>query len=538
MKITKKIGISLCIAALLMTASGCGGQSGSAPSEASNASSDTQSSVTSESQESKNDESSAEESSKEAESSVEESSEIPPERILGWTFREVKDPEVKDPEYVKHDDYTRWDADEFRTVKTEQIFDFEKTAEMLKKDPAFAGLEFYNYENETQYFYEDEADNVIITPTKQWQFVGVNKSLDDLKQNLDKESVYYSYFEGMELKLVVKRQYSKYDVPNYYDLSIVSDKMSQDDMFDITKKVFGEPIAEFLIYQQAEDNKYNDESSNSMYKRIDTPDGKGHYYFDRSVSKYGGKTSLHVYVEFSSGYDDYIYVNDFKPMTWSVSPADMFEFDVGGKDYTKPDFFNKALSFGEKYDPYEKSTVEREEYAQIDLSDGTKYISYYVEGHKLSNTKPDTKETREATWGQRSTSERCFKLRANLRKNTDNTIKVTRAEVTLPTLVKYQKDVDKELVAECQSMAIKQITDILKLSSNVFDDGYEFGDDNTGDSLHQDYSKTKVKSGVGLTLFGCKVSAEIHAGARMDVAWFNTDNQDCTYYSNMSFEMK
>lgn len=132
-KKSRKLMALLCTAAML-SAAGCAGQGGG---DTSDTSVKENSSVSSSVEEST--ESSAESSAESSTESSQESSETSEEK-LGWTFREVTKPAIKDAVYTQHPDATEYD--DFFTIKPEEMFDYDAAKEAINKTPAFSGLEF------------------------------------------------------------------------------------------------------------------------------------------------------------------------------------------------------------------------------------------------------------------------------------------------------------------------------------------------------------------------------------------------------------
>lgn len=358
-----------------------------------------------------------------------------------------------------------------------------------------------------------------------------------MKAGLDKVSYYDTYTVGKVVELSVSRDYSRFDAPDKYKLTIRGE-YTQDDIFNIAKTVFREDIAEYLIYQDS-NSSYSASNSSKLIERLETPDEKFHYTVTRDASVYLGITSVSLSFEFYGGYENYRYKNDYVPMVLDLPIDKMLEYDVGGTDYRKGDFYNKALAYGDKYDPFESNYLDSTTLNQATLSDGTKYYNLVAYSYRLSET--DKESPKGLLKGNKSyqvgLGERKMSFLLTARKDTDGKITVNNFESRLPTTWSVQKNFDAAVVDDMLAIAEKQAVEVFGLDSKIFDGVQILGDDDTSAEQQKSLSKFKVTDGQ-VKLYGNTMNAEISASAYGKLSFGGSDNQSATYYSYIIIKNK
>ena len=330
--------------------------------------------------------------------------------------------------------------------------------------------------------------------------------------------------------------YSDFDVPQKYEFKMPNTDFTQEDAFNAAKAVFGEKTAEYMIYHQYE-NQYNDETSNSMNRKLKTPDGKCSYTYTRQAGRYSGKTSLRLEVEFYETYTSNNFSNGYKPMERAVPLTDMIGTDMGGTDYLKPEsFFDKALAYGSEYDPYTRSTVDTERLEQITFSDGSVMASFTIKGHRISEPMEKTKlqGSKKGTLGeQRGMGEREFNVSSVLTLNSDKSIDVHSFSMKLPSVNYITVEFDPSFVDECLDTAKKQAAELLKLDSKDLEDGRESVDDDTSNDGRKELDKNYRVSSAAFKVFGKEFKTKLAFFSKGDMFWGGTSDQETTYHSHV-----
>lgn len=301
---------------------------------------------------------------------------------IKWQFRDVEAPTFEDAKYTEIKPYK--DFEEFsenQREKTEILatpsyyIDMDKAKEFIKNN------ELINNEFELAEAGE-EHQNFFNSDIMGMQF----------KYNV--YDIIYGYKPGTKEKELFyfksNQKYSLYNTPNSYSLSITTEKMSQDDIYNIVKEIFGENIAEWAVYAKSDKEikkeSYSDYSYNVV---VTTPNGKGKYKISRSIIRKGENKpyefSIGIYFNDESttlrntynGYEHYS--NGYVPFDMDIPLSSLFDVDVGGTDISKPkEFFNKLLdSTGENEYIYTVLTSVSKNY--IKFADGSIYNSYNIE---------------------------------------------------------------------------------------------------------------------------------------------------------------
>ena len=514
----KKILCGIAFAAVLLTSlAGCSQDSSSSQNEEGNSKA-----VESSSLESGSDI----EASSQSESSGE--SEQKDEK-LQWETRDVNKPEIKNSAYNEKDDSA---YNKFVTADPELIFDFEKTKEALKKYPKFTGFEFVDIERELQEYCPETSHPNAFKADKTLEFVGYNDTFDEVKKGYESiTSRTGEYEDNQVFRLKTTHTCNASDKPNYYELTINSPEYTQEDIFEIAKAVFGKEIAEYLVYQTS--NFTSSEKSDRMREEIKSPDGNDGFVFERVVKKkYDGSIDVKLTVEFflaeeSPAYKfrELYYNNGYKPMEWEISLSDMIEGDVGETDYNKAkSFFNKAFSYGNKLDPYTKSSVDNVIYRQTNLSDGTVMVDYLINAHRLSEPSEESPKGNEET--QREEEARNMELSGCLTKNTDGSITVRDIRINIPTAcVITDKETDMSVVNDCLELSKKQLADLLKLDNKTVDSIKRRDESNSNQVT------VSCNDLIDVNLFGQSINAKVGYFSIAEDASYSSSDKKTEYHS-------
>lgn len=521
MRYSKKLAALICASALILSASAC---SGSGDGSSGKNSSDSGKESTAESTQSGSDESSASsESTGSTESSAEESSETPAENVLDWSFRDVTKPAVKDAVYTDRSGAENV-KQEIYTAKPEEYYDYEKAKKILKKDPKYANLQFVELIDEEQNYNKSETGTTRYKPVKDIYFIGYDADLDSIKSEFTK-GVFNAYGDSVKVYLHTKQQFDKYDSPEVFELYVADDGLTQDDAFNTAKTIFDEKLAEYLVYQNFE-YKYNDEHSNEMKDKVDTKDGKSSYTFKRSASKYSGRTSVVLGVEFDNKYSDNYYCTTYTPMEWAVPVSKMFETDIGGTDYLKPEnFLDKTLSVDTKNSPYHHTVISMQQYDQATFSDGSAAERFLIQGYRV----PQDKKDNGTDVSLSVASENAFELSSILRLNADKSVDVFDYKMRIPVTFYSIKDLNTSEVDGWVSTVKTNIGNMLKLDSKVLESGRDVIDDKSNEERDKEYSHSLRYEDTAIKVFGSEFETEMSINADADMVFGGTDGQVTDY---------
>ena len=406
--------------------------------------------------------SSAESSTESSEESPAESSqEASSDTMAGWTFREVTEPSMPTEAFTKRTDSELY-KDDFKTAAPYEAFDFEKTKELLKADTRFAGMQFVDAESENLKYNESKTGTDQIQPIKNVWFSVFDRELEDLKHGFSFVNTYDSYTTDLAVSIHTMQTYSLNDKPELYELTIRDRSFTQDDIFELAKSVFGESIAEYLVYQPS---KYGTSATfDNMSKEI------GNYKLERDATNDEYTYSVTLSVHYRWKYDEVFYSNGYKPMTMDIPISEMLETDLGNTDYSKPEtFLDKALSYGGSADPYKSTNVERSSLTAINFSDGSKGMFFEVSGRRISG---DTSVSIYDGGAQGNMTEqlnngdRMFNINGFFTRNPDKSITVHGFSLTLPTTFVSTEHSGMDKVIENFELAKKQADAMYKLTAD------------------------------------------------------------------------
>ena len=423
--------------------------------------------------------SSAESSTESSEESPAESSqEASSDTMAGWTFREVTEPSMPTETFTKRTDSELY-KDDFKTATPYEAFDFEKTKELLKADKRFAGMQFVDAESENLRYNESKTGTNQVEPIKNVWFSVFSSDLENIKNGLSYTSNYDSYTTDLAVSIHTMQTYSFNDKPELYELTIRDRSFTQDDIFELAKNVFGENIAQYLVYQPS---KYGSSATyDNMSKEI------GNYKLERDVTNDEYTYSVTLSVHYRWRYDEVFYSNGYKPMTMDIPISDMLDADLGNTDYSKPEtFLDKALSYGGSTDPYTSTSVERSKLTTISLSDGSKGTIFEVVGHRISG---DTSVSIYDGGAQGNMTEqlnngdRSFTIGGHFTRNADNSISVHKFKLTLPTTYCSTAQAGMDKVMGNFELAKKQADAILRLTADDHSRHTDMTKEDPADSL-------------------------------------------------------
>ena len=520
MRKSKRLAALFCAAALIISAAACSGggdtasgssDSGSSGSAVSVASDSSETGSGSASDSSETSSGSASDSGETSSGNSSDSSAPAAKNVLDWKFREVKEPEGKDPVYTTHPETVEEFEKETTTAKPEAICDYENAKEIIKKSPRFAGLEFAEIVNEMHNYYLGKSNAMYNKPKKTITFAGFDTDVKTANEEYFQSGLSDSH---AVVSLSVSQDYSHYDLPDSFKLTIKNTDMTQDEIYEEVKAIFGSEWAEYLVYQQDESGN-TDEHSNTMNKEIKTPNKNCSYSFQRYVSTVNGKTIARFNVIFYAKLPgNPPYENGFTPVEWAIPLSQMLKVDVGGSDYRDPDtFFNKAFSANTKYDSYDYSSIDGLDFTQAIFSDGSAVERIYLSGYRLPKDNPYI-----PPWGSISDMDyRHFILETTLKKDAENN--VTLNDISLRYPLGYYSapgnNINKDVLNDFLDIGTKTLTDLFGVDSKALENMTFTTDEESMDPEHPEINCRKSGSEIYVNFFGndCRTKVTIYAEA-------------------------
>lgn len=533
MRNSKRLAALFCTAALILSAAACsgGGDTASNTSDGGN----TSTAVSAESQNSENSaestaELSAENSSESSVESSDESSEPDPGNVLNWTFKETEKPTVPAPVYTKHPETAGEYEKEVETIKPEEFFDYEKAKEAIKNSPRFAGLEFVEIVDEEQSYHRSSADTIFVSPTQKLLFVGYEADAETIQNKYLQSGMIDNVNDYTRVVLSTEQSYSKFDSPQSFEFSMYRSEITQDEVYEEAKAIFGEKLAEYLVYQNYED-KYNDEHSNRMMDEIKTTDDNTYYTFNRSANIYSEKTNISLRVNcYTKGMSrPDAYINGYQPVEWAVPLSQMLAADVGDTDYHKPEtFFNKAFAANTKYDSYGGSVIEYVHITQAYFGDGAVTQNLSLTGYRTPTDNNYLKE-----WASISSmTDRAIEIKTVLHKAADGAISVGSFSMRYPLgYLSNTEALKPEIADDFLSIGKQTVIDLLSLDSKALDGMALYTDDETSDPQFTEIDHRESIDDVNFKVFGKDYTTEIHVIAAAKLAWGGTKNQESEYHA-------
>lgn len=399
---------------------------------------------------------------------ISESSVQKEKSYIEWQFKDIAQPKFGNSEYTtikpleniqNISDSTR--QKEVITATLAYNIDFTEISDKLRKNALLANeYKFAEGEKEKREFqdYSDIGNQVKYTYSQ--MLYGYTNKADKYKD--------YNY--GFEF--TTNQTFSRYNTPQEYILCIKSDKFSQDDIYNITKDIFGDSIAEYLVYA---DSKSTDITRDTLETTIQTPDNNGKYLLSRTVER-EDENSIYE-ITFSVSYEDsnvsgakssynggFDYsVNGYNPMVMPIQLSDMLKTDVGSTDLKDEDnFFSKAINFVGEYNTFIKTKFASFDSATVyylTYDDGTTYNNYYIKGSQALD------DVAYIAMSQ-------FIIDIEAIQKPDKSTVIEDFELNFPTAMIYsegQDDFDKE--KECEnllSLSRKQASYILDIDEKAF----------------------------------------------------------------------
>ena len=310
---------------LVLGAAGCGGNSGDASGNSSKASGSSSAS-------SSNNSGSQNSNSSDADSSW-----------IKWKLESAAKPEFADSTFMKVKS-TQTGNDDYDIIKPSFVLNYDEIVKKLRDDDTMKShFAFADKESTELKIYDNDKGSVKPESQKcitEKTFCGfANKNEGDA-------------WNG-DFGFTVKYDTSLSDEPVYYFLSFDNEVMTQDEIFAVTSKVFGEEIAKFFVY--------SDEGKES-YKAGNT---KGDYFFDVDVKTPDGKTTYKLYrgatfdknrpesnyVNFSISVDAGIKNNNFRDIEAKmplplITLNDTLKTDLGSADHNDlKNFYSKIMNY-------------------------------------------------------------------------------------------------------------------------------------------------------------------------------------------------
>ena len=340
--------------------------------------------------------------SEESTESIEESSdeEVSEESTskINWTFRSVKEPSFKDSEYKKVKPYSEVPEMEIVTATPSYTIDMDAAGKKIKEnDQLSADLTFGKTKKDTRSC--EEFNNVGIQTKYNYEeiLIGFPKDAEEIPTDSSESDI------SVSLESILHT--GGYNAPDLYELKLNNTTLSQDQIYDVVKDVFGEELAEYLVYSDFSKDESSDGGSTARdycSKQITTPNGNTSYTLYRSLEDKSYNEGLDVSFQISIS-DSTItadsnnrnryeyYANGYVPIEPSLKLSDMLECDLGGTDLKKMDnLFSKALDFGGSYDKYQSTDFVGTDDTGISISetkydDGSVYYDYDIQGNRRSS---------------------------------------------------------------------------------------------------------------------------------------------------------
>ena len=459
---------------------------------------------------------------------------------FNWVFKNVKEPVIEDTVYTEHPEKVT-NGKPQQTAAPAIYLDFEKAEKIIRENPKFSSMEFVNQEIENQNFGNaasvSGSDQVFVSKTK-W-LRGSDKTLDEYKK-------YYAEKVGtLELgednvRIETKHEYTQYDKPNECSVYIKNNGITQDEVFELLKGIFNEPIAEYLVYNKPDDYKEgDDEFISSNY--LKTSDGKGEYYFKFHASNFSFITEITYRDGNTSGNNNY--KNNYQPMEWGFSFSDMLDVDFGNTDYNKPeDFFSKVLQYDTKYDPYERTTVESEMLDQIKFSDSSIMSEFEIKAHRISEPTETNiiQGSLEGNIGdQRGDGARSLNIGGKITRQKDGNIDIHSLSISFPTTVYViDADYDAAIANECLEIAKQHAVDVFKLDKKIFDSTEAKMTDKEPTPSTKTRSLELTVKDVQFNIWKQDRKVSLEFGASGEGFYIGTPNVRSKYHSGFSFSVE
>lgn len=208
------------------------------------------------SEEESKEESSADESSESVASSKEESSKAESSKeefapLKDWKFKEnVKQPTFKDSTYETVELFDG--KTKVTTATPAYTVDYEKAAKAIKENEVLrTKYGFAEGEKEIREF--QDYSNLGDENTNQQKHTYSQMYMAYDKSAEEKASWYSSSKNNVHVE--VTRTYSRFNAPDECYLHFTKTELTQEEMYPIVKEVFGEEIAEYLVYQDGDDDE-------------------------------------------------------------------------------------------------------------------------------------------------------------------------------------------------------------------------------------------------------------------------------------------
>lgn len=394
MKATKRLFTAVCVLAVL-TAGGCTEQSGTENSTTSTASEN----IVSEGQESVSSSKEDADSSTKSEDETDTSDTNSADK-LDWQFKEIKAPTFDNSEYKELKPYTS-DSLKYVRVTTakpsfapniEDIKAKMKTNSLLKDGKVFGET---HHEARDYSDYGEECYPINYSNYDEY-FLYIPNPDAETDERLNGTS--YSTDLDMKLILSVYSDPNKFEAPNEYSLKLYQVEYTQDQTFEIVKNVYGEEIAQFLVYGEPEENRENDEDDPGVDYRgasVLTPDGNTTYRLSRKVQKTSELYDMTFSVSFFdktmedsvSSFDSYD--KDYKSSMPSLDLSKLLESDIGSTNLNPASydehFAEKAVNFGSGMDTFERTRLTDVLLDETTYEDGDVYYDYTIKAYRVAD---------------------------------------------------------------------------------------------------------------------------------------------------------
>ncbi|MBQ8133322.1 MAG: RNA polymerase sigma factor [Clostridia bacterium] len=431
-------------------------------------------------------------SEQESSEAVPESSEESeaPKAEMTWKFKQMEPPKPQIVEYVT----TKTDAGDVITATPSIVVDMEAAEKAFKEYSKFSSLTFADLECE-QRDYDDERS--------------AEKRGYDEEDYDDKNGIRYIYETGItgydseryqknytslddyNVRFTSTQTYSQYNGPEKYFIQLNYTDITQDETYDLLSRIFGEEIAEYLVYCEMEDGHKSD-TYNNIYAAIPLDDNeKSKYIFERDFSILEtGEEFINFTVELVDknvtgyGYSDGAYdhfENNYTGMKLPVEISDIFDSKYGGTDLGDPaKLFDKTFSYGGSFDKYQFTHMRRLNVDTITYNDGSVYSHIFTDCYRMSvAADEDTKYKTE------------MEATFDIIKNADGSIDIQKINMSCPTTFHHYDEDNFAVLDDMLELTQQQVIDVLGIDKSLL--GKVSGD--------EDYKMISV-SEVPIKLFG------------------------------------
>lgn len=351
---------------------------------------------------------------------------------LDWKFKDVEKPEFEKTEFVT----TELSQYGFSvtTATPSFLIDFDAVREQLKSNKILSDkYKFAVGQNEVAH--DKNFSDVGMAHTCTLSDI-VYCYTDELLQESDDK-----YISSPPFKLEAKQSFANYNAPDVYQVEFYDAGLTQDEVYSVMKDIFGEAVAEYLVYSTGTEI---DEDRELLSVEIEAPDKNSKYKLTRIIQKnYSGDYDITFQMLFTSNTENRsednefeYYSNNYEPIVLPLTLDEIFPNDMGSTSIDNPkDFFNKAFDFNynsyDAYDYTEFSPIDDASVLYIVYEDKSVYCDWEVNGYRNAPSKSG--DNREI-----------FEFELSAYKQADGTIQVNKLDAMLPSVYAEEGTVTKD----------------------------------------------------------------------------------------------